>query len=329
MRSEASTADTSDRAAVDVPADDLVDCAVVVVTYNNADDIATLLGSIAGAAQDSTVRTIIVDNCSGDATADRARSAGADRVIHSPRNLGYAGGINEGCRAVVASGGARAILVLNPDLRLEPGAVDRMMETLVNPGVGAIVPRLTDEEGGTLRSQRREPSLARAIGDAVLGSHLAARPHWLSEEVRSAWAYGRIRAVDWATGAAILVEGRIAEEVGEWDESFFMYSEEVDYCRRIRSTGNRILYEPRAVAVHHEGGSGRSEALTALLALSRVRAYAKNHGSLATAAYRLVVAAGELARAYKPGRWKAAKVTLGISPPPRFPGAGDIEAVAW
>ena len=309
-------------------AGDAVDCAVVIVTHNNAGDIAALLASLARQVGGRTLRTVVVDNRSGDGTAEVAEAAGADCVVRSTGNLGYAGGINAGCRTAVASG-ARAILVLNPDLRVEPGAVATMLDALETPGVGAVVPRLTDPLGRTLRSQRREPTLARAIGDALLGSHLGSRPHWSSEEVRSDWAYERTVAVEWATGAAIMVRREVAAVVGDWDESFFMYSEEVDYCRRIRSTGWRILYLPDAVAIHAEGGSGRSEALTALLVLNTVRAYATTHSRLATAAFRLVVAAGELARAHKPGRVRAAMVVLGLSAPPSFPAAPAIAPVPW
>jgi GT2 family glycosyltransferase len=308
--------------------DDNADCAVVIVTYNNAGDLPALLASLDQPSGGRTVRTVVVDNRSGDGTAEVAESAGADCVVRSERNLGYAGGINEGCRTALASG-AQAILVLNPDLRLEPRAVATLLDALWTPGVGAVVPRLTDPEGRTLRSQRREPTLGRAIGDAILGSRLPARPHWSSEEVRSDWAYERTVAVDWATGAAIMVRADVAETVGDWDEAFFMYSEEVDYCRRIRATGARILYVPDAVAVHAEGGSGRSEALTALLALNGVRAYATTHSRVATAAFRLVVAVGELARMHKPGRLHAAMVVLGLSAPPSFPEAPTIARVPW
>jgi GT2 family glycosyltransferase len=305
-----------------------VDCAVVIVTYNNADDIAGLLASLDRQVGGRTLRTVVVDNGSADGTAEVAEAAGADCVVRSNENLGYAGGINEGCRTAVASG-ARAILVLNPDLRVEPGAVATMLEALEAPGVGAVVPRLTDPVGRTLRSQRREPTLSRAVGDALLGSHLGSRPHWSSEEVRSDWAYGRTVAVEWATGAAIMVRQDVASAVGEWDEAFFMYSEEVDYCRRIRATGRRILYLPDAVAVHSEGGSGRSEALTSLLALNTVRSYAATHSRLPTAVFRLVVAAGQLARAHKPGRARAAMAVLGLSAPPSFPAAPPIAPVPW
>ena len=104
--------------------------------------------------------------------------------------------------------------------------------------------------------------------------------------------------MDWATGAALLVPAAVAREVGEWNEEFFLYSEEVDYFRRIRTSGRRIRFEPSAVVKHRGGGSGTSPELATLRAVNRVRYIERYHGRAYSALFRAVVALAEALRSY-------------------------------
>lgn len=309
-------------------ADDLssvVDCSVVVVTYNSARYISELLDSLPDATKGHSFRTIVVDNGSRDGTLELVRAESGVTCIETGANLGYAGGINVGRRN---SGRCRAVLILNPDLRLEPGTIDRLFAALDTPGVGVAATRIEEMDRRLVPSQRRDPTLLRAMGDAVLGGSWPGRPTWLGEIVQEPGAYEVTTPVEWAAGAAMLVSAACDEAVGDWDEDFFMYSEEVDFALRARSAGYRMVYVPDAVVVHEGGGSGRNSELSALLALNRVRLYAKYHGRIATAVYRLAIAFHELSRLSAPRRY-GARVVLGLTPPPRFPGAAPIVAVRW
>ena len=151
-----------------------------------------------------------------------------------------------------------AVLILNPDLRLAPDAVTRLLEALNENRIGAVVPLMLDEDGATYFSLRREPSLTRAIGDALFGSKLwRDRPAFLSELDYRPASYVEAHDVDWATGAALLVPAAVAREVGEWWDEFSLYSEETDYFRRIRESGRRIRFEPSAVVRHRGVDPGR------------------------------------------------------------------------
>jgi GT2 family glycosyltransferase len=108
-----------------------------------------------------------------------------------------------------------------------------------------------------------------------------------------------------------------------------MYSEEVDISLRARQAGFRIRYLQDARVVHFERGSGRSEDLDALRALNQVRLFRRYHGRAATAVLRAIIALHELSRFWKPARRRTARVTLGIDPPPSFPGAAPIQKVPW
>jgi GT2 family glycosyltransferase len=267
------------------------DCAVVIVTYNSADCIGELLRSLSRAAPGLRLRTIVVDNGSSDETVRVVRNIGGVTLIEAKANLGYAGGINVG-RSF--AGSYAALLVLNPDVVLQEGSVTRMHAALSDPAVGIVVPALTDPRGRRLLSLRREPTLPRAIADGLFGSHVHWRPGWLSEIVREEDSYRIPHAVDWATGAVLLISASCDRVVGSWDERFFLYSEETDYARRARAAGFRIQYVPSARAWHREGASGASPRLVALMAVNRVRYVEKHRRS--SRGYRLAVAMHELLR---------------------------------
>jgi GT2 family glycosyltransferase len=282
-----------------------VDCAVVIVTYNSAQYILRLLDSLPAAAGNLTLRTVVVDNGSRDATVDLVRAYPGVGCIEVGANRGYAGAINIGREHV---GAYSSLLVLNPDLVLNPNAIAEMFGALDNREVGMIVPMLLGPDGQCFPSLRRTPTLTRAIGDGLLGSRLSRRPAWLSEMVWDVTAYQSRQSADWATGAILLISAECDRAVGLWDERFFLYSEETDYATRARALGYRLDYIPTARAHHHGGGSGQSDALTALLAISRIR-YVEKHGHWPRA-FRMAVILHELIRSRNPAHLTALRAVL-------------------
>ena len=285
--------------------DETVDCAVVVVTYNSADHITVLLDSLPAAAGDLHIRCVIVDNGSRDRTVDLLNRRGDVTLIETGRNLGYAGGINV---ARANCGPCSSILILNPDLELEPNAIVHLHETLDSPGVGAAVPMLFNEDGSRFFTLRREPSPTRALGDALFGGRFIARPGWLSETIYEDSAYRRPTDVAWAGGAALLISSDCDSAVGDWDsERFFLYSEETDFFRRVRRRGYRVRSAPGAHARHVGGASGTAPALNALLAANRIRYYEKYHGGAMSSLFRAAVLIHYLLRARSPQEREALK----------------------
>lgn len=278
--------------------DEPADVAVVIVTYQSAADLPSLLDSLRTEAVHTTLRVIVADNASTDGSADLARAAGDVVVVDTGGNLGYAAGINA---ATAYAGAARSILVLNPDLVVEPGCIATLVTRLEATGAGIVVPRILDATGALSPSLRCEPSLLRSLGDAVLGRHWLSRPEWLSESIRSSSAYATPRRVDWATGAALLIDRAIWDTVGQWDESFFLYSEETDFFRRTRARGAPVWFEPEATVRHHQGGSGSSDALVALILVNRLR-YIEKHHPRSAGLHRLILILHEELRRGDSGR---------------------------
>jgi GT2 family glycosyltransferase len=294
---EGSATPTSAAGAAFAGPDSAVDVAVVIVTYNSAADIDRLIESLRREARHSSVRVIVADNHSVDGTLEIVARHPDVIAFRTSGNIGYAAGINAAREHV---GTAATILVLNPDLVVEPGAIRTLLDRVEYSAAGVVVPRILEDAGATYESLRREPTLSRAIGDALFGSRLPARPGWLSEMVYGRAAYRGAHTAEWATGAALLIRRDVADLVGGWDERFFLYSEEVDYFRRVRDAGEVVWFDPEAVVRHSQGGSGTSPALMALMAVNRVRYVEKGHGAAYAGAYRLAVILHELLRSAQP-----------------------------
>jgi exopolysaccharide biosynthesis WecB/TagA/CpsF family protein len=274
---------------------DRADVTAIVVTYNSESDIPSLIDDLRTAACRHSIRLVVVDNQSRDRTVEVVRSHPGVILIESGGNLGYSGGINAGLPFVGQSG---TVLILNPDLRLDPNSITHMLAALDGDRIGAVVPRMLDEDGETFISLRREPSVGRAIGDSLLGTKLRARPAFSSEVDSRLQRYLAARDVDWATGAAILMPAAVVRELGDWSEEYFLYSEETEYLRRIRDSGRRVRFEPSAVVRHRRGGSGTSPALAALMAVNRVRYVERHHGGLYSTLFRGAVAFGHALRSW-------------------------------
>ncbi|WEX75014.1 glycosyltransferase family 2 protein [Sinorhizobium numidicum] len=289
--------------------------AVVIVTYNSAAVLPGLLDSLpAGLEGVRAYEVVLVDNASHDGSGDLALAHSmVTRVIRMKRNAGYAAGIN----AASATIGADAdLLILNPDIRLYPGAARRLSTRLLDASVGVAVPQILDIDGEVCHSLRREPSLKTVWAESLVGGTLAACMGW-GETLADPALYGRGGVVEWATGAILAISARARQMVGDWDESFFLYSEEVDYLRRVRRSGFLVLYDPNARAVHIGGEYQRNTYLSALLTLNRIRYYRRHHGAATTMLFRLGIIVGKTIRAPGgPGHRAALRAALTLSVKP-------------
>lgn len=248
--------------------------AIVIVTYNSADVIENLLDSLPAALSGLPADIVVVDNDSVDQTRDILDARPDCRVITSS-NLGYSAGINTG---VAAAEQAPAVLILNPDVRMDPGSIPPLLERL-GDDVGVTCPRILSDHGELQLSLRRDPTLMRALGLS------RARLPALSEYVQDRDAYERSGPVDWALGAVLAISRECIDVVGRWDESFFLYSEETDFCLRARDRGFLTWFVAESSAVHVGGGSGRNDLTHAMQILNRVRLYTRRNGTLRGSCY--------------------------------------------
>ncbi|NUR89345.1 MAG: glycosyltransferase, partial [Nonomuraea sp.] len=209
--------------------------------------------------------------------------------------------------AGIAAAAGCDVLVLNPDTRLEPGAVQALLGAVREAGVGIAVPRLTGEDGEPHASLRRRPTVLRALGEALLGGYRAGRVPALGELVVGERHYERPVNADWATGAAWLVSRRCLDAIGVLDERYFLYSEETEFMLRAGEAGFAVRYVPEARAVHLGGEQAVSSRLWALSAANRVRLHRQRYGRPRAFLMRLAVTLNESLRALSRGRQGGAR----------------------
>lgn len=284
----------------------MVDFSIIVVSYHSGPDLVSLIASLDGAADGATWHLTIVNNAADEQLNEVLAGDASVSIVEARGNLGYSGGINVGMAVAPAS---RWTVFLNPDLTLHTSALRILGEELVH--CAAAVPLIVDDQGHRQNSLRREPTLLRAMGEAAFGNAWKTRPAAISETVRRDDEYTYRHSVDWATGAALAVDTALAETVGAWDSRrFFMYSEETDYARRIRSEGGEIHFVPDAVVTHRAGGSGTSPELDALLEVNKLRYYRKWHGTFPSAAFGLVQLVRNAVRPHRAGARLAVRAFL-------------------
>jgi GT2 family glycosyltransferase len=248
----------------------------VVLSWNGREDTLACLRSLEG----EDVDVIVVDNASEDGTAEAVTGA---EVIRNERNLGYAGGMNVGIRRALERG-ADAVLLLNNDVEVEPGAVAALAGAA--EGAGAVCPVIVfadQPERVWYSGARFDPRRG------YNGRHLTGLPGALSET-------GRI------CGAAVLIPREVLDQVGAFDESLFAYAEDADWSLRARKAGYPLLVEPRSRVRHQvsasTGGEGSDSAL--YYSTRNTLAVCERHaplGPLATRRRRAVVVLAHAAQA--------------------------------
>ena len=290
------------------------DVGVVIVTYNSAGHIDQLTATLCSALAELPHRVVVVDNASSDDTVDRVRRAGLD-LVEMGHNAGYSAGINAGLTALA---GTKAVLILNPDVAIDRQAVTEMLAELADPSVGVAVPQTRHFDGTLSYNQRRDPTLLRALGSTFLGANRASRWPRLSEEVADRDDYVQPTDIDWGVGAAMLVSRACLDAVGPWDESFFLYSEEIDFCQRVRRQGLRVRYTPRAVVYHEGGGGVHNRRLRSMMWVNKVRLYARQHNRFASWAFFVTALLHEASRGIA-GSAPARAAALSLMRPSRRP----------
>jgi GT2 family glycosyltransferase len=276
-------------------------CSIVIVSWNVRGLLRACLHSIeadsgVSLAKDTdhgpgTTEVIVVDNASTDGSAAmvRAEFPGV-RLLAEATNLGFTGGNNRG----IAASRGRRVLLLNPDTEVRPGTLAALGGYLdQHPKVGLVGPRLLNTDGTPQSSRRRFPTPATALVEstplqALLPTWPALRRYYVLDR-----SDDEAQEVDWVTGAAMLARREALLQIGGFDPGYFMYSEELDLCRRLRRAGWRIGYEPAAVVVHHGGQSSDQNVPARHIRFqrSRLRYFARWHGRGVAAALRLWICA--------------------------------------
>ncbi|RME55665.1 MAG: glycosyltransferase family 2 protein [Caldilineae bacterium] len=283
-----------------------IDIAIVIVSWNVWDLLRACLHAIEdqtestpnpqvrrfGPHGEATLRVVVVDNASQDATPSLlSHRFPWVQGLFLDENLGFTGGNNQGLRALglldgpvdEEAGLPRFVYFLNPDTEPLPGSLWALYRGIAgDPTIGAIGPQLRYGDGSLQSSRRRFPTRLTGFFESTWLERAWPDNPWARRYHVAEWSPQTRQDVDWLVGAALLVRGEALAAVGGFDEGFFMYSEELDLCWRIKAAGWRVVYDPAAVVIHYEGRSSEQVAARRhiLFNRSKVRFYRKRFGPL-------------------------------------------------
>ena len=222
------------------------DASIVVVTYNALPWIERCLESVRGE------EIVLVDNGSSDGTVEVVRELAPAATVIEQENLGLAAGWNRGMAAATG----RYFLILNADAWLTEGSLKRLVRYAdAHPKAAVVGPRLLNVDGSLQRSVRGVPTLWRLATEYFFLRKLAPRSRLLNAFYAGGFAHDEEREVEVVMGSCMLVRREAVEHVGRLDESFFLFSEETDWCRRFTDAGWKIMFFPGAECVHVGGAS--------------------------------------------------------------------------
>ncbi len=265
------------------------DLSIIIVNWNVRDLLRDCLRSIDAGRGALSIEVIVVDSASTDDSVAMVRDEFPTvRLIPCDENVGFPRGNNIG----LAEASGTHLLLLNPDTVILGDALPKMVAYLqAHPDVGALGPQLLNPDGSVQSSRRRFPTAATGFLESTWLEGLA--PGVLRRYYALDLPDDATADVDWLTGACLMVPRAVYEEIGGLDEGYFMYSEELDWCRRIKATGRRVVYYPAAQVTHHVGKSSE-QAVTARhinFQRAKLRYFRKYHGRLLAGALRVFLLA--------------------------------------
>ena len=282
---------TSSRATSEqLPQGRLLDLSIVIVSWNTRDLLEACLQSVLRQCPGPmdrmiSVEVLVVDNGSADGAPETVRQAFPQvHLIENEDNPGFARANNQAIQ--VCRG--RYVLLLNPDTDVRPGATDALVRFMdEHPEAGAAGPLVLNPDETIQRSCHRAPTIFREFWRMF---HLDVIRR-VSEYAMETWTHDRARSVDVVQGACLILRREALDRVGLLDERFFIYSEEVDLCQRLRQDGWTINWVPWAQIVHYGGQSTSQvgEAMFLQLYRAKILYFRKHFGVRAAQLYKLIL----------------------------------------
>lgn len=266
---------------------------VVTIAFNPGRELEEFASTLAGAGAD--VELVIVDNGTDPSVVDDVGATYADvlgaRVLRPGGNLGYGAAANLGTRGAAGEW----IVVANPDVAWRPGTLAELVAAgLRHPEAGALGPRILNTDGTVYPSARALPSLVVGSGHALFAKVWTGNPWSRAYREAQEAVADTERAVGWLSGACLLLRRTAWEQIGGFDEAFFMFFEDVDLGDRLGRAGWRSVYAPGALVVHDQGASWRDQPATMIRAhhASAETYLHRRYGAFWQAPLRVALSAG-------------------------------------
>ena len=260
--------------------------AIVVVTLNGLPWVERALESVRGH------EIVVVDHGSTDGTLELVRERFPEARLVEQENRGFGAGNNRG----IAETEAPFVCLLNSDAWFAGDGLERLAAFAeAHPEAAVVGPRLRNPDGTLQRSVRGFPTIWGLATEYLFLRKLAPGSELLNPLYAGGFAHDRVREADWLYAACLLVRREAVDEVGGFDEDFFMFSEETDWCRRFRDAGWKVLFTPGAEVVH-VGGASHGGRLVRENVRGHLRFLAKHRGVRTAERARLLLRVALLAR---------------------------------
>ena len=276
-----------------------LDLSIVIVNWNTRDLLLRCLQAVyatVSASFSNRSEVIVVDNASTDDSVVAVRADFPQvKLIVNQVNMGFAKANNQGIRASKG----RYILLLNSDAFVHEGTLEKSIAAMdACPDTGIAGCRLYYEDGSLQPSCFSFPTIQTEMFQMLWLDRLFPNSRIFGRFRMSYWDFDDVREVDSVLGAFMLLRKEALDQVGLMDESFFMYSEEIDLCYRMKQAGWKIRYFPEVSATHIWGGTSRQMPVQTFLNLyrSRIQFFRKHYGRLNTGLYKAVLYLGSLLR---------------------------------
>jgi GT2 family glycosyltransferase len=233
-----------------------MDLSIIIVNFNAAQVLVPCLQSIERFLAAVRHEVCVVDNASSDQSVALVRqSCPHVTLVAHRRNRGFAAGINSGLRNT----SGKYVMWLNPDSEiLNEGASELIQYLSDQPQIGIVGPQILNGDQSVQLSCRSFPSYSTALFNRYSWlTRLRPRNRFTQRYLQNGWDHASARRVDWVSGACLVHRRAVAERLGGLDESYFLYAEDVDFCRRAHQAGWQVHYHPAMRVLHHIGGSSR------------------------------------------------------------------------
>ncbi len=283
--------DESPQPLIPDPQSPFPDLSIIIVSWNVCDLLRDCLHAVFAGQGELTLQVIVVDSYSADDTVAMITAEFPQvEVVACTENVGFPRGNNIGLER--ANG--RFLLLLNPDTVVHGDALTTMVNYMeANPQVGMVGAQLLNGDGSIQSSRRRFPTLKTAFFESTWLEPYAPRAI-LDDYYAADLPDGKTAVVDWVMGACMFTRPEVVAQVGGMDEAYFMYSEELDWCRRIHEAGWQIVYLPTAQVTHLVGKSSEQAVVQRHINFNRakLRYFRKYHGRFAAGCLRLFLLLG-------------------------------------
>jgi hypothetical protein len=267
----------------------MLDLSIIIVNWNTQDILRDCLRSIYEQGCERDIEVIVIDNASTDGSVEMVKKDFPQvTLIENSRNLGFARANNIG----IHQSSGRYICLVNSDVIVLNGCIEKLISFMDNhPAAGMVGPRILNQDRTLQPSCRHFPTIWNNLCQALGLNKLFPKSRFFSETFMNYWAHDIVQKVDVLSGCFWMVRREALNKVGLLDEDFFIYGEDLDWCRRFHHAGWDIIFYPNAETIHTGAASSNNDPIRFYIEMQKadLHYWQKHHGSIGRTVYAAII----------------------------------------